>query len=94
MARVGFRGLGIYQELKLAELDQRADRLADRIDAMVVKGATAVDAHAKVLEQREHEIAEFEKAATELSNGGPPLDELPKPSATSQVTPFRSGTGG
>lgn len=73
--RVGFRGLGKYQELKLAELDDKADKLANRIDAAVAKGSNAIDAHHKALDTREREIAEFEKAATDLSNGAPPLSD-------------------
>lgn len=83
MARVGFRGLGKYQDVKLAELDQKADKLADRLDALTVKGSNAIDAHAKMLDQREREISDFEKAAVELSNGAPPLDDSPKDSPPS-----------
>lgn len=88
--RVGFRGLGKYQDLKLAELDQRADKLADRLDGLVAKGINAIDSHARVLDTREAEIKEFEKAALDLANGAPPLDDSAPQSANPQVTPFRS----
>jgi len=77
MARVGFRGLAKYQDLKLAELDQRADKLADRIDQLVGRGGEAIAAHAKHLDMREAEIRDYEKAAADLSNGAPPLDDSP-----------------
>lgn len=80
MARVGFRAIGKYQDLKLDELDRDADKLADRVDGIVAKGKNAIASHHKGWDQRERTVDDFEKAADELSNGGPPLDDSPEQS--------------
>jgi len=69
MARIGFVGLAKHLALAHAQLDQRADTAADKVDKALQAGLSAVDGFEKqALASLETDIGEFVKAVEHGSN--------------------------
>jgi hypothetical protein len=71
----------------LAKLNQRADALVQRLEALDVRGNKAMTDHESVLNEAEVSIAMVEDTINQLTNGGPPLDDTPKPPAGVTLNP-------
>jgi hypothetical protein len=69
MARIGFVGLAKHLALAHAQLDQRADTAADKVDKALQAGLSAVDGFEKqAIASLETDIGEFVKAVEHGSN--------------------------
>ncbi len=67
--RIGFAGLGKHHALARARLDQRADTLADRLDAAITRAEAAMQGYESgAMAAIERDIGDFEAAVTEGSN--------------------------
>jgi len=73
MTIVGFRGLANYHKAAQAELDSKADALANRIDTLKGQGLGVLQAHEKHLDKIEDSINEMNEMVREGSNNAPPL---------------------
>src|SRR5215469_12527354 len=73
MPLVGFRGLANYHKAAQAELDAKADALANRIDTLKGQGLGVLQAHEKHLDKIEDSINEMNEMVREGSNNAPPL---------------------
>jgi len=72
------KGLPSFAKGVMAELEERAGELTDRLNAVRSKGDAAFSKWKSEIDTVEQVVLDAENAVNQLSNGGPPLEDSPK----------------